>query len=285
VGAEAGRSLLLVTGEYDYILCSEDAGIATITLNRPERRNAWLRDMGFEVLDAIAAFDADPSVRAIVVTGAGNDFSVGADLSSGASRFTDVSEEERRKLEKRMASYTLAPWKLDTPIIAAINGAAIGVGLTFPLLWDIRIVDEDAKLGFVFNRRGLIPEANSQWLLSRLIGLSRALDLLLTGRIFTGREAAEMGLAARAVPKDQVLATAYEVARDIARNTAPASVAITKKLMYEFAAQADREAAAARETEVYQWVIQQPDAVEGVLSFMQKREPDWKMKKSDWPPS
>jgi len=168
---------------------------------------------------------------------------------------------------------------MTTPIIAAIKGSAVGVGLTLPMQWDIRIAAADAKLGFVFNRRGVIPEANSTWIVPRLVGVARAMDVLLTGRLFTGEEAAAMGLVSRAVERGQVLPVALEIAGDIAANTAPVSVALTKRLVYEGLAEPDRNAAQAREGRAFWWTGRQADAAEGVSAFLQKRPPEWKLSK------
>jgi enoyl-CoA hydratase/carnithine racemase len=164
---------------------------------------------------------------------------------------------------------------MSTPILAAINGHAVGLGLTYALQWDIRIAAQEAKLGFVFTRRGNLAEANSLWLLSRAVGSSRALELLLTGRTFSGAEAAEMGLVSRALPADEVLPATVEVARDIAANTAPASVSLTKQLFYEFLTTGDREAARAEEREAFQYLVKQPDGTEGLVSFLERRAPTW----------
>jgi enoyl-CoA hydratase/carnithine racemase len=171
-----------------------------------------------------------------------------------------------------------------TPVLAAINGPAVGLGLTYPLAWDVRFAASDAKLGFSFTRRGLIPEANSLWLLSRAIGSSRALELLLSGRTFTGSEALEIGLVSRALPGPEVLPAALELARDIAANTAPASVAVTKRLFYEQLASSDRVRARAVERHAFTWSVSQPDAGEGIRSFLERRAPAWQMSKHAAPP-
>lgn len=269
---------------YQTLLCDVSDKVATITLNRPDRMNAYTWRMGIELSHAFHAFDQDDEVRAIVVTGAGKAFCAGADLESGGDTFASRSFEERQRVREELAVPETPPWELGTPIIGAINGAAVGVGITLPCQWDIRIAAEDAKIGFVFNRRGVIPEANSQWLVQRLIGLARATELLLTGRIFSGREAAEIGLVHRAVPKDEVLPLAQELALDIARNTAPVSVAITKRLLYRFAMENDRVGAQAFESKLFGWTGNQPDAREGITAFLERRDPDWKMRKtSDLP--
>jgi len=174
----------------------------------------------------------------------------------------------------------LSPWQLSTPILAAINGSAVGVGLTYALQWDVRIAAEDAKLGLVFTRRGLIPEANSLWLLPRVVGTSRTLELLLTGRVFTGAEAADMGIVSQAVPADQVLPATIAIAREIADNTAPAAVAVTKRLFYRFLETGDRYGARALERDMFQWSLKSADAKEGIASFLEKRPPKWSMSKN-----
>jgi enoyl-CoA hydratase/carnithine racemase len=261
---------------YETILLDRRRGVAVVTLNRPERRNAYTARMGAELGAAFAELEADDAVRAIVVTGAGRDFCAGADLERGGDTFTRSDNFEDRSRPARPA---LRPWEMTTPIIGAINGSAVGVGLTLPMQWDIRIAAADAKLGFVFNRRGVIPEANSTWIVPRLVGVARAMDVLLTGRLFTGEEAAAMGLVSRAVERERVLPVALEIAEDIAVNTAPVSVALTKRLVYEGLVEPDRTASAAREGGAFWWTGKQPDAAEGIRAFLEKRPPDWKLSK------
>jgi enoyl-CoA hydratase/carnithine racemase len=275
----------MATTAYETILLVREDGVGLVTLNRPERRNAYTARMGMELHEAFAELEVDEAVRAIVVTGTGRDFCVGADLERGGDTFRGSTGDERETIDQRRAVDPLRPWDMATPIIAAINGSAVGVGITLPMQWDIRIVATDAKLGFVFNRRGVIPEANSLWLVPRLIGVSRAMELLLTGRLFTGAEAVELGLASRAVERDQVLPAAMELARDIAANVAPASAAITKRLIYRFLAENDRDAAHALEGETFWWTGRQADAGEGITGFLEKRPPSWKLSKHTRPPS
>src|SRR3954469_1546799 len=227
---EEGRRMPKV--DYETLLVDVDAGVATVTLNRPEARNALNARMGFELGHAFSTLDDDDEVRAIVVTGAGTTFCAGADLGSDTP--FGGPKPNTGPIDGRPAMSEISPWKLSTPVLAAINGSAVGVGLTYALQWDVRIAAENAKLGLVFTRRGLIPEANSLWLISRVAGTSRTLELLLTGRIFSGTEAAEMGLVSQARPADEVLPATLKIAHDIADNTAPAAVAITKRLFYEF---------------------------------------------------
>ena len=266
----------MATTAYETILLERRGGVAVVTLNRPERRNAYTARMGAELHEAFAELEADDAVRAIVVTGAGRDFCVGADLERGGETFNRGENFEARD---RPARPPLRPWEMATPIIAAVNGSAVGVGLTLPMQWDIRIAAADAKLGFVFNRRGVIPEANSTWIVPRLVGVARAMDVLLTGRLFTGEEAAAMGLVGRAVERERVLPVALEIAEDIAANTAPVSVALTKRLVYEGLAEPDRNAAQVREGRAFWWSGRQADAAEGIRAFLEKRPPEWKLSK------
>jgi enoyl-CoA hydratase/carnithine racemase len=259
------------------LLVAVDSGVAVVTLNRPEARNALNTRMGYELGHAFATLEADDGVRAIVVTGAGSAFCAGADLGA-ATPFGPGGDDS--PIDGYPPMSQISPWELSTPVIAAINGAAVGVGLTYPLQWDIRIANRDAKLGFVFTRRGLIPEGNSLWLLPRMVGTSAAMELLLTGRIFTGAEAEAMGLVTKAVAAEEVLPTALALARDIAENTAPVSVAITKRLLYRYLETGDRQAARAEERELFMWSVQQADAAEGIASFLEKRPPRWKMSKT-----
>lgn len=245
--------------------------VATITLNRPDRLNAYTVEMGIELFGTLGELDEDDAVRAVVITGAGRAFCAGADLASGGSTFAGEHTWERAgALEARVR-----PWNMKTPVIAAINGAAVGIGATLPLHWDIRIASEKARIGFVFVRRGIIPEASSTWILPRLVGLSRALDLMITGRILNAVEALEYGLVSRVVPHDELLPAALAVARDIATNTAPVSVAITRRLLWRQMLSSDPVAAKALEDELFHWVGKQADAAEGVNAFLEKRDPRW----------
>jgi enoyl-CoA hydratase/carnithine racemase len=255
----------------DGISVERDGAVATVWLDREERGNGFVSAMQVELHRQLAALDADPEMRAIVVTGRGRFFSTGADLEPGGANF--AFDVEQTAWARRMMAERPRPWAMRTPIIAAMNGSAVGIGLTFPLQWDIRIVNESAKYGFVFTRRGLIPEQNSLWLLPRLVGMSTALELLLTGRIFTGAEAKELGIASRAVPGDEVLPTALRLAEEIAANASPSAVGLTKQLAYELLGEPDREAAFHREWELFRWMGRQPDSAEGVASFVEKRPP------------
>ena len=258
---------------YETLLVELDRGVALVTLNRPERLNAFNRQMTDDLLDALGAFEADEAVRAVVVTGAGRAFCAGADLDGGFGERTGDAGVDGAA--PRRSALDMRPWEMRTPILAAINGVAVGMGLTYPLMWDIRIAADDAKLGLVFTRRGLLPEGNSLWLLARLVGASRALELLLTGRTFSGTEAAQLGVVSRAVPAAEVVDTTLELALDIAINTSPTAVALTKRLFYRYLDGADRMAARKEELEAFAWLAARPDAAEGLAAFREKRGPEW----------
>jgi enoyl-CoA hydratase/carnithine racemase len=244
-------------------------GVAVITLNRPDRLNTFTGAMGDELGRAYAACDEDDRVRAVVVTGAGRAFCAGADMEPGGDTFAAPTNDE----------FTASPvhppaWDVRKPVIAAINGHAIGIGLTLAMQCDIRLFAEDAKLGFVHVRRGVLPDAHSHWTVPRAVGFARAADLFLTGRTFTGREAAELGLATRALPAADVLPVALDTARDVAVNTAPLSVALSKRLLWA-SPTLDREEIGYLETEYHRLVMGTPDAREGVLAWLERRDPRW----------
>jgi enoyl-CoA hydratase/carnithine racemase len=273
--------MTVIKFDYETIDVAVEDAVATITLNRPDQLNAWDWQMHRELRTAYAALDDSDDVHAIVLTGAGRAFCAGAALAPKGSTFdgsrNPAAWDERYPGPAREAA------DLMTPVIAAINGAAVGAGITMAVACDIRIAAEDAKLGFVFNRRGVIPDADLLWYLPRLIGYARAMDLLLTGRIFTGAEAAEVGLVSRAVPRDRVLATATDLARDIAANVAPASAAITKQVARQFLEETDRKAALKRQRVLFRWAGQQVDAREGVEAFLERRPPRWQLSKHGLP--
>lgn len=266
--------------DYTAILTKVEAGVATIWFNRPEHRNSFSQQMREELYAALGDFEADDHVRAIVVTGTGKYFSAGADLSRGAGTFSGPREAAREQQPPPVIT-----WQMRTPVIAAMNGSAVGMGLTIPMSWDIRIAAADGRYGFVFPRRGIVAEAGSTWIVPRLIGASRAMEIMLTGRLISGTEAAEMGLMSRALPADEVLPAAVALARDIAANTSAMAVAATKALLYRGLAEPDRSAHQELEHEVFRWSGRQADSAEGVVSFLEKRAPQWRLSKSrDFPP-
>jgi enoyl-CoA hydratase/carnithine racemase len=247
-------------------------GILTITLNRPERLNAWTATMGRELREAFDDADADDAVRAIIVTGAGRGFCAGADLSGGGDTF------DYRKYEQAGSSprdnggeFTLRIFESTKPVIAAINGPAVGVGATMTLPMDVRLAAEDARMGFVFARRGIIPEACSSWFLPRVVGISRAMEWVATGRVFSAQEALEGGLVRSLHPQGELLDAARELAREIAENTAPVSVALARKLMWTMLGAEHPMIAHRADSRGMFYRGQSADAVEGVTAFLEKR--------------
>lgn len=258
--------------DFETVLYEVVDGVATVTLNRPQAMNAWTPQLSDELSLAMGAADADDDVRAVVLTGAGKAFCVGADLSDGQEGFR-AGEQSTRKGPRCM------PYKVRKPVIAAINGHAVGVGITYPMLADIRIVSQSAKIQYAMVRRGILPELGSHVLLPRIIGFSRAADLLLTGRLIMGTEAAEMGLASQALPTEEVLPAAMMIARDIAENVAPVSVALAKQLMWSGLTVGIDEMMST-EGRILPSLIKAPDSGEGVRAFFEKRTPNWQMRVS-----
>jgi enoyl-CoA hydratase/carnithine racemase len=260
-----------MTIDYEQILTETSDGVLTITLNRPERLNAWTARMGQELRTAFDRADADDEVRAIVVTGAGRGFCAGADLASGADTFDYRKHESTGPARDNGGEFTLRVFESTKPVIAAINGPAVGVGATMTLPMDVRLAAEDARIGFVFARRGIIPEACSSWFLPRVVGISRAMEWVSTGRVFSAQEALDGGLVRSLHPKDELLDAARALAREIAENAAPVSVALARRLMWRMlgaehpmlAHRADSRGMVARG--------QSADAVEGITAFLEKR--------------
>jgi enoyl-CoA hydratase/carnithine racemase len=252
-------------------------GVAVATLNRPERRNAFTGAMGASLGRVYQRCDEDDTVRVVVVTGAGDAFCAGADLSPAGETFAAPTGDFR--------SSPVRPPAFDVrkPVIAAVNGHAIGIGLSLAMQCDLRVFAQGAKYGFVHVRRGVIPDAHSHWTVPRAVGFARAADLLLTGRHVGADEAVTMGLASQAVPPEEVLPTALAIARDLAVHTAPLSVAISKALLWSSppltAGDADR-----LETAMHRHVMGRDDAREGVVAYLERRDPQWSLSPTrDWP--
>jgi len=264
--------------DYELIIFEVAGQIATITLNRPERLNAWTYEMSIEIWDALMKVENDPNLRVTIITGAGRGFCAGADLSRGSNTF-DGSNRPSEEVERRRREGSLIRryFSLKKPVIVAINGPVVGVGVTFILPFDIRIAAESARIGIVFNRRGVIPEIACPWILPRIIGISKAAELMYTGRIVNAKEALEFGLVSRVVPDDKLMDTAREIAEEILLN-APVSVALTKSMLYQFLTETDIDKAERINHQYFGWTGTQPDAREGVVSFLQKRKPEWKLK-------
>ena len=261
------------------VLTEIDDGVAVITLNRPESMNAFSSDMGQALQDALRSCDTDDNVRAVVLTGAGTAFCAGADFSKGSGVFGAPTNRGTFRSDP----LTFHAWDVRKPVIAAMNGHAVGLGFTLALQCDIRIVAKTAKCGIVQNRRGVLPDLRSHWTLPRLVGYARATELLLTGRMFTGADAAEWGIATQALDAADVLPAAAELAHDIAVNTAPLSVGLSKAILWRgepaTADEIDR-----LEREIHLHLMGRSDAREGVQAFLEKRDPAWQgSPTTDWP--
>ncbi|NLT28939.1 MAG: crotonase [Propionibacterium sp.] len=245
-------------------------GVALLTLNRPDKRNAYSTAMGRLLNEAYRDLDADDAVRAIVLTGAGDAFCAGADF--GTDPF--AAPEDAQAFS---ASPTdPAAFELRTPVIAAVNGHAIGIGFTLALHADIRVMASNAKYAVIQARRGVLGDCMSHWTLPRIAGAAVAADLLLTGRTFGGAEAARLGIATETVPNAEVLDRALTIAADIATHVAPMSAALSKRILWDCLEHGySARQVAELETEAHHRVMGKPDAREGVRAFLERREPRW----------
>lgn len=260
-----------------------EGSTATVTLSRPERRNAFTVAMCLELLDILDEVERDDAVRAVVVTGAGDHFCAGADLQGGFVVDPDVDEVTRTFVARtgmvdgmpRDVGGVLALRLAEStkPLIAAVNGSAVGVGATMTLPMDVRVVGESARLGFVFARRGLVPEAASTWFLPRVVGISRAMEWVATGRLIGSDEALATGLASYRVPDDAVLDHALELADEIARHTSPVAVAASRQLLWGMLTAPHPWQAHELETRTIAHLVAEGEVAEGVASFLERRAP------------
>ena len=268
---------------------SVEQGIATITLNRPDRLNAYNAKMREELLALFDETDADDNVKAVVITGAGRGFCAGADLASGGSTFDrnaqsgDLSRESLRVGDVYRdggGTNTLRIYESLKPVIGAINGPAVGIGATMQLPMDFRLASTQAKFGFVFARRGITMEAASSWFLPRLVGMQTAMEWCMTGRVFGAEEALQKGLVRSLHEPDDLLPAAYELAREIADNTAPVSVALTRQMLWRMSAAPHPMYAHRIDSRSIQARGESADAKEGVTSFLEKRPAEFPNKVS-----
>jgi enoyl-CoA hydratase/carnithine racemase len=272
--------------------------ILTITLNRPEKLNAFNATMMNELIDAFDKADADDNVRAIIVTGEGRAFCAGADLSSGGDTFDrDAKRGPARRLANGDVDYsdpgirdgggqvTLRIFKCLKPVIGAINGPAVGIGVTMQLPMDIRIASDNARFGFVFSQRGIVPEAASSWFLPRLVGISQALEWCYSGRVFPAQEALAGGLVSKVVAPDQLIPTARELARSFIDKTAPVSIALIRQQMWRLMGADDPMEAHKVDSRGIYARGRSDDVKEGVTSFLEKRPAQFKNKVSTDMPS
>ncbi len=251
--------------------------VATITLNRPERLNAFTRVMMAELIEAFDRVDADDEVRCVVITGEGRGFCAGADLSDAGGDTFDAGARGRDPDKVNRdggGQVSLRIFESTTPVIAAINGPAVGVGITMTLPMDIRFAAESARIGFVFARRGIVPEAASSWFLPRLVGISKATEWCYSGRVMNAAEAADAGLV-QLVPDEELLERAYALANEIATHAAPVSAALTRQMLwrgltFDHPMQSHRV-----DSRAIQELGRQADAKEGVVSFLEKRAPNF----------
>jgi len=266
--------------EFENIKYELNDRVLMITLNRPEKLNAFKGSMMDELIEAFNQADGDDEVRAVIVTGAGRAFCAGEDMSSGQFDFVSRSKEPRQGQRGGSGLLVLRIFDMKKPIIAAINGPAVGVGITMTLPMDVRIASENAKFGFVFTRRGLVPEACSSWFLPRIVGINRAMEWVITGRVFSAQEAFENGLVSRVVSQEKLLTTVQELAREIADNTSAVSVALSRQLLWRMLG-ADHPIEARKiDSKCTYYMAQSLDGSEGIASFLEKRPPMFKMKPS-----
>jgi enoyl-CoA hydratase/carnithine racemase len=270
-----------------------EGSTAIITLDRPDHLNAFTYTMLGELLEAFDRTDADDDVRVVIVTGRGRAFCAGADLSMGGETF-DAAAQGVSTRESGAAPrdggglLVLRIFRSTKPVIAAINGSAVGVGISMTLPMDVRILAENAKVGFVFAGRGIAPDGAASWFLPRVVGISQALEWTLTARVFRADEALEGGLVRTVHPADDVLPAAKALAAEMAANTAPVSAVVSRALLWRMLGEAHPMAAHRVDSQAIYELGQAPDAMEGVMSFLQKRPAEWSMRPSEdmpavWP--
>jgi len=269
--------------EYQEIRYEVAERVLTLTLHRPDKLNAFTARMMHELIDAFDRADADDDVRAVIVTGAGRAFCAGADLSSGSGTFDATQGARPQNIDEHRDGGGLVSLRIfesKKPVIAAINGPAVGVGITMTLPMDIRIASSAARMGFVFAKRGIVPEACSSWFLPRVVGISQATEWVYTGRIFNADEALAGRLVSRVVPPESLLETARTLANEIASNTSAMSVALSRQLLWRMLG-ADHPMEAHRaDSKCIFWMGSHADAHEGVVSFLEKRPPRFSLRPS-----
>ncbi|MGV2979234.1 enoyl-CoA hydratase-related protein [Camelimonas sp. ID_303_24] len=279
--------------DYTQIACEQDGSVMVITLNRPEKLNAFTGVMGAEIADAFQRADADDSVRAVVMTGAGRAFCAGADVSAGAKSFDTTDPHGAGNFGQRLASggrssgvsFVHAIFNCRKPSIAAINGGCVGVGATMTLPMDVRICSSNAKIGFIFARRGLVPEAGSAWFLPQIVGLPQALRWSITGNTFGADEALRGGLVEEVTAPEDLLARAKAIANEMTAESAPVSVALTRQLLWRYATQPDPRHLLAIDGPMSMERGAHADVREGVQAFLDKRKPSFPGKVSQDMPS
>jgi enoyl-CoA hydratase/carnithine racemase len=271
---------------FQTIALDREDGIATITLNRPDRMNAFTGEMLEELLQAVDVTDADDDVRAVIFTGSGRAFCAGADLGRGGDTFK--RDDEAFSPERHAdggGRLTLRLFDSAKPLIAAVNGPAVGVGVTMTLPMDVRLAADGARFGFVFAKRGIVPEAASSFFLPRLVGISQAAEWVLSGRVFDAGEALAGGLVRSVHPADDLLPAARALAAEFADGTAPVAVAIARRMLWRMLADGSPAKAHAIDSEALHFLGRSDDVQEGVVSFLEKRAPAFPMRVSRDMPS
>jgi len=274
--------------DYEQIRCERDGPFLIVTLNRPDKLNAYTGRMGAEITDAFERADRDDDVRAVIVTGAGRAFCAGADVSGGAKSFDTSGSHGAGVFSSsgtRSGRFVEAIFNCRKPSIAAINGAAVGVGITMALPMDVRIAARGARIGFIFARRGLVPEAGSAWFLPKLVGLAQALRWCLSGRTFEADEALRGGLVSEVVEPAELLARAKEIAHEMTAETSPVSIALTRQMLWRFAGAPDPFELLDIDKPMSIERGGHADVREGVQAFIEKRSPDFPGKVSQDMPS
>jgi enoyl-CoA hydratase/carnithine racemase len=258
-----------------------ERGVLTVRLHRPERLNAFSPAMLRELLALLDEIDTNDEIRVAIVTGEGRAFCAGADLGGGGGTFDRSAEEASSAHRDGGGLVALRLYECRKPIIAAINGPAVGVGVTLTLPMDLRIASERARFGFVFARRGIVPEACSSWFLPRVVGISQAMEWLATGRIFSAEEALAGRLVSRVVPHDELLPTAHALASEIVENTSAVSVALARQMLWKMLGADHPMAAHEVDSQAIYAMGKSPDGYEGVQSFLEKRPAHFTMKVSE----
>ena len=265
---------------FELIKYEKEKGIGLITLNRPDKLNAFTSLMGQELIQVLDQADEDDEVRVLVFTGAGKGFCAGADLSPGGGSAFSYKAEPRDEFRDGGGVLNLRIFEMKKPVIAAINGPAVGIGATMTLPMDIRLASESARMGFVFTRRAIAPDGCCTWFLPRVVGIGQAAEWLISGRVFSAQEALQSGLVHRLLPADDLLPAAMEKAREIVENTSSISVALTKQMVWRMLG-ADHPMEAHRvESKAVYFMSSSDDCREGVNAFLEKRKPDFPMKLS-----
>lgn len=265
---------------FSTIKYEKDGAILTITLNRPDRMNAFTEEMAHELVEAIDMADADNNIRAIILTGEGKAFCAGADLGKGGDTFSAPESEtgspEWAAIRDIGGVVTLRFFNCTKPMIGAINGAAVGIGATMVLPLDIRLAADNAKMGYVFCSRGIVPDGASSWFLPQIVGLPKTLEWVLTGRVFPIEDALKAGLVSAVHPKDELLAAARKIAQEIVGNVSAVSASIARQMIWRMASKSHPMEAHEHETRGLYWTGKGKDVKEGVMAFLEKRPAQYK---------